>query len=123
EVQVSVAEQLRLPVVIHCVRAFNELIQLKKKISPTTPWIIHGFRAKKSIVEQLIKQGFYISFGEKYQQDALCLVPLNKLFLETDESENNIEILYQQIADARSIPYYQLLTQIQQNSKDVFFNH
>ncbi|MEG1686043.1 MAG: TatD family hydrolase [Bacteroides sp.] len=123
EIQVAVAEQLRLPVVIHCVRAFNELIQLKKKIKPTTPWIIHGFRAKKSIVEQLIKQGFYISFGEKYQQDALCLVPLNKLFLETDESENNIEILYQQIADARSIPYYQLLTQIQQNSKDVFFNH
>ncbi|MEG2515187.1 MAG: TatD family hydrolase, partial [Bacteroidaceae bacterium] len=98
EIQVAVAEQLRLPVVFHCVRAFNELIQLKKKIKPTTPWIIHGFRGKKSVVEQLIKQGFYVSFGEKYQQDALCLVPLNKLFVETDESENNIEILYQQIA-------------------------
>ena len=30
--------------VIHCVKAFNELIELKKKYRPQMPWVVHGFR-------------------------------------------------------------------------------
>ena len=42
--EIDLAETYGLPMVIHCVRAFNELIQLKKAYKPTQPWIIHGFR-------------------------------------------------------------------------------
>ena len=38
------AEAYSIPLVIHCVKAFNELILLKKEIKPLQPWIIHGFR-------------------------------------------------------------------------------
>lgn len=31
--QIKLSEQFQLPVIIHCVRAFNELIQLKKKFN------------------------------------------------------------------------------------------
>ena len=51
--EIALAEAYRLPMVIHCVKAFNELIQLKKELRPRQPWIIHGFRGKERAIEAI----------------------------------------------------------------------
>ena len=42
EVQVGLAEKLRKPLLIHCVRAYSELIAVKKRTGSTVSWIVHG---------------------------------------------------------------------------------
>ena len=119
--EIELSEKVGLPVVIHCVRAFNELLQLHKELKPEQPWVIHGFRGKKEVAEMLLKAGFYLSFGDSFQDTALCTVPLNRLFIETDESDKNIERLYQRIADVRGEALEVLVEGIRKNVESVFF--
>lgn len=120
--QIQLAEQVQKPLIIHAVRTFNELIRLKQQIKPSVAWIIHGFRGKKQIAEQLVKHGFYLSFGEKYQEEALRHTPLNRIFLETDESTQPIGVLYRKAADNLSIPLEEFSENIRQNIRQVFFS-
>ena len=52
--QIQLAESIQKPVIIHCVRAFNEVIALKKKLKPTVPMIIHGFNKGETILKELL---------------------------------------------------------------------
>lgn len=119
--QIELSEQTGKPLVIHSVRTANELVRLKKKYRPEMPWIIHGFRGNKNIARELVQHGFYLSFGENYQPEALLAVPVEKIFIETDESPADVHTLYEKAAQILSLPYNQLLTLVQQNMKEVFF--
>lgn len=119
--QMELSEQIGKPLVIHAVRTTSDLIGLKKKYRPRMPWIIHGFRANESVARELLRHGFYLSYGEKYQTDALLATPVERLFIETDESAADVHQLYKKAAQTLSLPYNQLLTAVQQNVKDVFF--
>lgn len=120
--QVELAETTNKPLIIHSVRTSNELIQLKKQLRPTVPWIIHGFRGNENIALQLMEHGFYLSYGEKYATESLINTPFNRMFIETDESRIDILSLYHQAAEHLSIADNQLLEQIRQNIEEVFFN-
>ena len=52
--QIRLAERFKKPVIIHCVRAFNELLGIQKLIKPKVPMIIHGFNKKKEVVAKRI---------------------------------------------------------------------
>jgi len=119
---IELSETLRKPLIIHSVKTANEIIQLKKKFCPESPWIIHGFRGKKELAEQLTGQGIYLSFGEKYQKDAINCIPLNRLLLETDESDKDILLIYETVAKSHSLSTKQLVAQVQQNISRLFFN-
>lgn len=119
--EATLAEENSLPLVIHCVKAFNELIQLKKEISPRQPWIIHGFRGKLPLALDCIRHGFYLSIGSKFQADALKAIPLDRLFIETDESEESISSIYQRIAQTKGISLQELTEAINKNVRKVFF--
>lgn len=64
EKQLALAEKYNKPVVIHCVAAFQEVIEIKKRLKISVPLIIHGFSKNSQIASQFIKEGFYISFGK-----------------------------------------------------------
>lgn len=115
------AEAHSLPMVIHCVKAFNELIRLKQEIQPRQAWILHGFRGKKALATECIRHGFYLSFGTHFQEDALLEVPSDKLFIESDESGISIKEIYTRIAQARNMRLEELNECIKKNVKNVFF--
>ena len=119
--EITLAESANLPMVIHCVRAFNELIQIKKESKPKQPWIIHGFRGKPSIAQELLKHGFWLSFGSHYQEESLKITPLNCMFVETDESEESIGSIYLRIAETKGISLEELVEAINKNVQEVFF--
>lgn len=118
---VQLSEKLSLPMIIHAVKCMNELICLKKQIKPKCPWIIHGFRGRKEVAMEYLKHGFYLSFGEHYQEKALCSVPLDKFFLETDESVFSIEMIYQKVSETYGITIELLSEHMISNAKKVLF--
>lgn len=119
--QVALSEEKSLPLIIHCVKAFNELIQLKKELRPHQPWIIHGFRGKEALAIDCIRHGFYLSYGEHFQEKALKATPQEKLFIETDESEVPVQEIYQSIALVHGIGLQELMESVKKNVKEVFF--
>ena len=119
--EAMLAEARSIPLVIHCVKAFNELILLKKEIRPLQPWIIHGFRGKLSLAKDCIRHGFYLSVGAHFQEDALKAIPSDRLFIETDEADKSIEEIYQNIAQVRGMELEELKECINKNVKEVFF--
>lgn len=122
--QLEIANSAKKPVVIHCVRAFPELLGVKKELKATTPWIIHGFNSNLETAMQLLKHDVFISFGvslfesEKLRK-VIKAVPINRLFLETDESEIPIENLYQLAAELKKISLAELQQQLAINAKSL----
>lgn len=119
--EVALAEEYRLPMIVHCVRAFNELLRLKKELHPARPWIVHGFRGKESLAVELVRHGCYVSFGAKFQVGAVCAVPLDRLFIETDEAGESIDDICLRIAQARGISAQELAEAVHNNVHEVFF--
>lgn len=100
--QALLAEQLAKPLVIHCVKAFDLLMSLKKKLNPEQIWIVHGFRGKPETARQLLDAGISLSFGEKFNPEALRIVDDNRLYTETDESQTDIDSIRAKITKIRS---------------------
>ena len=108
EKQLALAEKYRKPVVIHCVAAFQEVIAIKKKMAISVPMIIHGFSKNKETAEQLIANGFYISFGKYLLRNpelelVFKSIPKERLFLETDTIEEGIAAVYELAAKYKNI--------------------
>ena len=123
EQQVEIAESADLPVILHVVRAFNEMIEFMKTNNPSVSMIIHGYNGSRQMAEELVNAGFLISFGEAIAREhskiieALLSVPVGKLFLETDEGDLDIRELYHTAAEVKGIAVDQLRSQIVQNAK------
>ena len=101
--QIELAEEVQKPLIIHCVKAWPELIAIRKKVLPSVPWIIHGFRGKPELARQLLDMDMYLSFGEKFNAESLRITPLERLCTETDESKSSIEEIYRKIAELKEI--------------------
>jgi len=108
EKQILIAEKVQKPMIIHCVGHFNELLELKKKMNPVQQWIIHGFRGKPELATQILKSGCSLSFGEHFNVATVQITPIDRLFIETDESTKTINVIYAQIAEIKLINLNQL---------------
>lgn len=106
EHQLKIARELNLPVIIHCVGAYNELLISIKKIGISTAGgIIHSYSKSIDLSKQLIKYGFCFSFGKyfshnlsKKQIELIKFLYPNYFLLESDSFPaqnilNNIEIV------------------------------
>jgi TatD DNase family protein len=125
EEQVKLADERSKPLFIHCVRAWDELLSENKRLRPSTPWIIHGFRGKKELALQLISKGMYLSFWfdfilEPRSAPLLRSLPKEKIFLETDGSGLDISILYEKVSADLQISVEKLKKLLHSNFKDVF---
>jgi TatD DNase family protein len=122
--QIRIAEDLKKPVLIHCVKAYNELIAIKKIVRPKVPMIIHGFNRNLVLANELLKKGFYLSFGEALlKSDAIQLffkeLDINQLFFETDDSLSEITAIYNKAAEIKSMEVEQLIEQIEANYLEI----
>ena len=104
ERHIALAEALGKPLVIHCVRTSQQVLKSWSESRKSVAWAIHGFRGNAHVVAPLVKAGFYISFGERFNADALRAVPLDCLLAETDESTMSIGQIISQLATALQMP-------------------
>ncbi len=103
EEQVIIAEELKKPVVIHCVRAWDELLRAHKKLNPKLPWLVHGFKGNKDLAMQLISKGMYISFWFEFilkpeSSELVKSLPQERMFLETDGADIDIRDIYNKVS-------------------------
>jgi TatD DNase family protein len=125
EEQVLIAEEHKKPVVIHCVRAWEELLAEHKKLKPLTPWLVHGFRGKKELALQLISRGIYLSFWFDFitRPEAASLLkslPVDHIFLETDGSGADIRDIYIKVSGDLGLTVNELKSQIFSNFNEFF---
>lgn len=99
KLQLELAENHNMPVIIHCRDAHNDLINILKEYK-TSNWkgVIHCYTASWKIAQEYIRLGFHIGFtgAITYYKDKSKLgnepeiyrviknMPLNKILIETD---------------------------------------
>jgi len=122
--QINISEEYDMPVIIHCVKAWNELLTLKRILKPQQKWVFHGF-AKFGILPAVIQEKMMISLGSAIilhpKAPEIChLVPNELLLIETDDSSISIEEVYERVAELKEISLQDLTTIVEQNFKNTF---
>lgn len=122
--QLTIAERLKKPVILHCVHAFEEVMKILSDYRLPVV-IFHGFIGSKEQAQRAVAEGYYLSFGERTFRspktvEAMRSTPLSHLFVESDESTTPIEDIYAQIAKLRGISIAELSTATEHNFRLIF---
>lgn len=123
--QIALANKLDKPLIIHCVRAYSECIQLLS--AAKVPVIFHGFNRGRSIAQMLLTKGFYLSTGAAVFNPAFgsvfATLPVDRLFFETDDRKDlAIGSVYKRAAELKEIEAEYLILQVEHNFQKVFKN-
>jgi TatD DNase family protein len=138
--QIKIANQLNLPVVIHCRDAYDAILPILEQHRINQGGIMHCYAGPSSLVSRFIALGFYLSFGGpitfKNAHDArlsLIATPLNKILVETDSpyltphpfrgKENNptlLPIIVDKVQETLNIPKDLLINTLYQNTLKAF---
>lgn len=113
----TLAEEAQKPLILHCVKGQEEIIGLHRKMAAKQAWIIHGFRGKPTQAEQLLREGFFLSFGAVFNPRSLAITPADRLFIESDTSNTPIEDIYKVAALCRGVSTEELAATIASNIK------
>ncbi len=92
EAHLEIAERLRLPLVLHCVRAHGKLVERLERIGKLPAGgVLHAYSGSAELVNRYAELGFYFGFGgavtrrvARRAREALLAVPEDRLLLETD---------------------------------------
>lgn len=122
--QLELAERFEKPVVLHCVRAFEEVMTLLERHTLRAV-LFHGFIGSREQASRAVKKGYYLSFGACTEGsnktiEALRETPLKRLFVETDEADTTIEAMYLTIARLRGTEVEKLKEATAENYKRIF---
>jgi TatD DNase family protein len=112
--EAHLAEEVQKPLIIHCVKAWDDVLRIHQSVNPSMPWIIHGFRGKEALAGQLLKAGFYLSFGLYYHTASLKAAYENRrLLAETDDHPVSIRDIYHRIINDLNISAPELSGEIE----------
>jgi TatD DNase family protein len=141
--QLELAEELNLPVIIHCRMAFEDVHDiLSARGGPalggkTLRGVIHCFTGNWELAQKFINLGFYIGINgiiDKLDlKEVIEKTPLDKILVETDcpyltpKEEGNkrnepifVKHVIQKIADIKGMSFDQVADATTQNAKDLF---
>ena len=125
ERQLLLAEKYQMPVILHCVAAYDELIAIKNNLKITVPLIIHGFSKSPEMAKQLESHGIIVSFGKYLLRNpelghSLNAISEDSFLLETDNAEETIQEVYNRATEAKNIPLTELHSIIERNFARIF---
>lgn len=90
ELHLRLASEYQLPVVIHCVRAYNQLLMLLAKAQLRVPLLVHAYNGNSELARQLIKKGAYLGVGSIVMNSdsqllkSITRIPLDNIVIESD---------------------------------------
>lgn len=139
--QIQIANELNLPIQIHTREAIADTLEiLKNKIKVENNGIFHCCPLNLDLIREGIKLGFYISFAgpitfknSKYSTEAISLVPLDKILIETDSpylspepkrgtrnDSTNLTYIIKKIAEVKNISEEQVAEITYNNAIKIF---
>lgn len=137
--QLKLAEKHRLPVILHCRKAHNELLQILNRF-PDVKGVLHAFSGSEQVGFNYIRRGFLLGIGgtityarANKTRNAVKRLPLDFLVLETDapdmpvfgyQGEPNLPermiLIAQELARLKSLPVEEIIHVTSQNSTACF---
>ncbi len=123
--QLSLSEQLSLPVIIHAVRSFDVCMAMLNDYNLKAV-IFHGFIGSQQQATAAFKrEGYYLSFGHRCFHspktiEVLTHAPLNRIFFETDMHDSSIEQIYHLSLEYRTESLEQIKEQLYNNYINIF---
>ncbi len=89
--QIDIANQLNLPIVIHCRDAYDAILPVLKAHPVNRGGVMHCYAGSSNLVQSFVDLGFYLSFGGPITfknateaRLALKTTPLERILIETD---------------------------------------
>jgi TatD DNase family protein len=113
-------------IVIHCVKAFNEVYVILVEMNYKGSILFHGFNSSIEMVKQFSIFDCYYSFGHllitnNKNQKLFKKIRIEQIFLETDDqSTYSIQDIYKKAASIRSVPITELKDRLEQKFKKLF---
>lgn len=124
--QIELANRIKKPLIIHCVRSHDEVLSLLETKFNQQPVIFHGFNNSSALALRIIDRGHYLSFGfnlfRDSQKEVFNSIPANRFFLESDDSLMPISAIYTTASKIRLATIESIIEQIHANFATVFGN-
>ncbi|GAB1260233.1 TatD family hydrolase [Aurantivibrio plasticivorans] len=138
--QIRIANCFEKPLILHCVKAHNEMLQLLSEEPVARGGVIHGFSGSAALARQYIDKGFLIGVGgtitysrASKTRSAIAALPLQAILLETDapdmplcghQGERNsplqlIEVAHA-LAELKNITLAEVGEQTTENARNLF---
>ncbi|MBQ8379466.1 MAG: TatD family hydrolase [Clostridia bacterium] len=110
--QINLANDLNLPIVIHCREAVSDTLEILKKHNVNRKGVFHCCMLNRELVKEALKLGFYISFAgpvtfknSKNACEIIKMVPDDRFFIETDSPYLSPEPNRGKRNDSRNLKY------------------
>ncbi len=134
----ELAQELNKPIIFHCRKAYQDLLDELRVTSYELRGVVHCFMGKKSQAEEFLKMGFYLGFNGliTYCRDydkVIRNIPLEKILVETDcpwltpephRGKRNeplyVKYVAEKIAEIKEIPFKKVAEQTTKNAKELF---
>lgn len=122
--QIRYANSIQKPLIIHCVRAYQECLLILREEKVEVPVLFHGFQKKTELAMQLLNEGYYLSLGPSLlsgnKDELIQRLPLEKILLETDDKSISIMDIYAYFCRVQKIELELLKEQLYQNFTHIF---
>jgi len=138
--QIILANELKLPIVVHDREAHLDSFKLLKEYNKDSDVVFHCFSGSLEFARECIKEGWYIALGgvitfknAKKMKEVAKEIPLDKLLLETDSpyltpvpyrgKENQpayVKFVAEEIAKIREVDVDKIIATTTENAERVF---
>lgn len=119
--QANLAARLGIPLILHCVKAHDLLLEYLKSAKNPPCIIWHGWNQKPELARQLLPFPVFFSFGKHLLHPSsnaatwLVACPEERIFFETDDSGLEIGSIYQAASLLLQLPVARLAEQVLAN--------
>lgn len=120
---IELANKVNKPLIIHCVKAFEECFKILKNQNLNSKVLFHGFNKNIELAKQILNKNYYLSLGsnylKKYEEniDFYRNIKFQNIFLETDNRMELIEDIYSRYDENLQISKNDFVEYINKNLK------
>ena len=121
--QLKINQNHQKPVIIHAVKAHQEILEIQKREKIKETFLFHGFNKNENLLNQILRQENHVSFGKdllKNQklQTIFANLSWKEIFLETDSADLTIDLIYEKACELKKISISELEEIIKENASN-----
>lgn len=112
------AAKRKIPLILHSVRTYSDVLEILKKIKFTYPVLLHAYGGNDHEMHELLKYPVYFSYGARlFNTDKrLLITPIDRLLLETgDQLDYSIGDIYKKASESLGMELSQLEKTLEKN--------
>jgi TatD DNase family protein len=122
----ELAQRWELPIILHSVRTYSDILEILKKIKFQYPILLHAYGGNEQEMHELLKYPVYFSYGARlFKTDKMLkMTSLDRLLLETgDQSDYTIADIYQRASESLGMNLSSLEARLEKNFLEFFSKH